>query len=86
MIPTTTEKRLIIMARAFLNIQKQFKSFDAYVWQFTGGKPIKNAWKNQKEIPSKTKESMAISADLKKWDLNSQARSYVMLLCRRQGW
>jgi len=53
-------------AKAFLNIQKQFKSFDAYIWQFTKGKTIKNAWKNQNKIPSKTKESIAMSVDLKK--------------------
>ena len=53
-------------AGAFLNIQKQFKSFDAYIWQFTKGKTIKNAWKNQTEIPSKTKESIDMSIDLKK--------------------
>ena len=53
-------------AGAFLNIQRKFGSFDAYIWQFTGDKPIKNAWKNQNEIPSKTKESMAMSVDLKK--------------------
>ena len=53
-------------AKTFLNIQKQSKSFDAYIWQFTKGKTIKNAWKNQKEIPSKTKESIAMSNDLKK--------------------
>jgi len=59
-------KAAIQNARAFLNIQKKFGSFDSYIWQFTGGKPIKNAWKDQKEIPSKTKESIAMSNDLKK--------------------
>jgi len=53
-------------AGAFLNIQRKFGSFDVYIRQFTKGKPIKNAWKNQNEIPSKTKESMAMSVDLKK--------------------
>ncbi len=59
-------KAAIQNARAFLSIQKQFKSFDAYIWQFTKGKTIKNAWKNQKDIPSKTKESITMSVDLKK--------------------
>jgi len=53
-------------AGAFLDIQRKFGSFDTYIRQFTKGKPIKNAWKNQNEIPSKTKESMAMSVDLKK--------------------
>jgi len=53
-------------ARAFLVVQKAFGSFDAYIWQFVGGKPIKNAWKRPEEIPSMTKESMIMSKDLKK--------------------
>ena len=51
-------------AKAFLALQKEFGSFDAYIWQFVGGKPKKNAWKTVKEIPSKTVESDAMSRDL----------------------
>lgn len=53
-------------AGAFLNIQKEFGSFDAYIWQFTEGKTIKNAWEKHEDIPTKTKESVAMSNDLKK--------------------
>ena len=53
-------------ARAFLSVQKEFDSFDTYIWQFIDGKPIKNAWKTQEEIPSKTDESIDMSIDLKK--------------------
>lgn len=53
-------------AIAFLNIQKEFGSFDAYVWNFVNGKPIKNHWKELREAPVKTKESDALSKDLKK--------------------
>ncbi|MDO9566361.1 MAG: DNA-3-methyladenine glycosylase I [Candidatus Desulfaltia sp.] len=53
-------------ARAFLSVQKEFGSFDIYIWQFIGGKPIKNAWKTHEEIPSKTDESTAMSIGLKK--------------------
>ena len=53
-------------ARAFLSVQKKFGSFDAYIWQFVGSKPIRNAWKIQEEIPSKTDESLDMSIDLKK--------------------
>jgi len=53
-------------ARAFLAVQKAFGSFDAYIWRFVDGKPIKNAWERPEEIPSKTKESMSMSKDLKK--------------------
>jgi DNA-3-methyladenine glycosylase I len=53
-------------ARAFLAVQKEFGSFAAYLWQFTGGKPIINRWKSLKEVPASTPESDAMSRDLKK--------------------
>jgi DNA-3-methyladenine glycosylase I len=53
-------------AKAFLAVRKEFGSFDAYIWQFVGGKPKVNAWKSLKEIPSKTPESDAMSKDLKR--------------------
>lgn len=53
-------------ARAFLTVQKEFGSFDAYIWQFVGGKPKVNHWKSLKEIPPKTPESDAMSKDLLK--------------------
>lgn len=53
-------------ANAFLKLQKEFGSFDKYIWQFTGGKPIINSWTSLKGIPAKTKESDAMSKDLKK--------------------
>jgi DNA-3-methyladenine glycosylase I len=55
----------ITNARAFLRIQKEFGSFDAYIWPFVGGKPIKNAWNNLKQIPARNPESDALSLDLK---------------------
>jgi DNA-3-methyladenine glycosylase I len=51
-------------AKAFLAVQKEFGSFDRYVWGFVGGKPIRNHWKSLKEIPAKTQESDALSKDL----------------------
>ena len=53
-------------ARAFLEVQKEFGSFDAYIWQFVGGKPIHNSWKSLSELPSQTAESEAMSKDLKR--------------------
>jgi DNA-3-methyladenine glycosylase I len=53
-------------ARAFLQLQKEFGSFDHYIWQFVDGKPIRNAWKKITDIPSRTPESDAMSKDLKK--------------------
>lgn len=52
-------------ARAFLDVQEQHGSFDAYVWPFVGGKPIVNRWRQQKDIPPTSKESDALSKDLK---------------------
>lgn len=53
-------------AEAFLAIQKEFGSFDAYIWQFVGGKPKRNRWKSLRDIPPKTPESDAMSKDLKR--------------------
>ena len=53
-------------ARHFLDIQNEFGSFDTYVWQFVGGEPIVNHWESIKEVPATTKESEALSKDLKK--------------------
>ena len=50
-------------AKAFLAVQKEFRSFDAYVWRFVGGKPIVNRRRGG-DIPAKTKESDALSKDL----------------------
>ncbi|WP_432799236.1 DNA-3-methyladenine glycosylase I [Poriferisphaera sp. WC338] len=56
----------VINAKAFLAVQKELGSFDAYIWGFVGGKPIQNRYKSLKEIPAKTEVSDAMSKDLKK--------------------
>jgi DNA-3-methyladenine glycosylase I len=53
-------------AKAFLQVQKEFGSFDAYIWQFVGGKPRVNSPKTMKQVPARTPESDAMSKDLKK--------------------
>ena len=53
-------------AKAFLRVQKEFGSFDKYIWQFTGGSTLQNSWKDLKKVPAKTKESDLMSKDLKK--------------------
>jgi DNA-3-methyladenine glycosylase I len=53
-------------AKAYLKLQDERGSFDAYIWEFVGGKPIVNRWKAMKQIPPRTKESDALSKDLKK--------------------
>jgi DNA-3-methyladenine glycosylase I len=57
-------------ARAFLAVQKEFGSFDRYIWQFVGGKPRVNAWRLGNKLPARTSESDAMSKDLKKRGFN----------------
>ncbi len=69
--PAIIRNRLKVFATrknaiAFLEIQKEFGSFDAYIWGFVGGKPIKNSPKTLKDIPPRSAESDALSKDLKK--------------------
>jgi len=56
----------IANAREFLLVQKEFGSFDRYIWQFVNGKPIRNSWRTMADIPSSTPESDAMSKDLKR--------------------
>jgi len=56
----------IANAGAFLQVQKEFGSFDAYIWKFVGGRPICNRWTESKQIPAKTPLSIALSKDLRK--------------------
>ncbi|HMK33446.1 MAG TPA: DNA-3-methyladenine glycosylase I [Desulfomonilaceae bacterium] len=53
-------------AKAFLKVCDEFGSFDTYIWGFVNGKQIRNAWKSVSEVPASTKESDAMSKDLKK--------------------
>ncbi|HEU4342310.1 MAG TPA: DNA-3-methyladenine glycosylase I [Candidatus Binatia bacterium] len=53
-------------AKAYIEIPAEFGSFEKYVWQFVGGKPITNKWKRLQQLPAETKESQAMSKDLKK--------------------
>lgn len=53
-------------AQKFLEVQKEFGSFDNYIWQFVDGKPIVNNWENMSEVPATSPESDALSKDLKK--------------------
>jgi DNA-3-methyladenine glycosylase I len=53
-------------AKAFAAVQKEFGSFDKYIWSFVGGKPKQNAWKTHARVPARTPESDAMSKDLQK--------------------
>ena len=51
-------------AKAFIAVQKEFGSFDEYVWRFVGGRPRINKWRALKQVPARTDESDAMSKDL----------------------
>ena len=53
-------------AKAFLEVQKEFGTFDKYIWQFVNNKPIINKWKKMSDLPATSKESDELSKDLKK--------------------
>ena len=53
-------------ARAFLAVQEEFGSFDDYMWRFVDGRPIQNRWRRMGQMPATTRESDALSKDLKK--------------------
>ena len=54
----------ITNAQAFVRIQQEFGSFDAYVWRFVGGQPKQNAWRELRDLPATSIESDALSKDL----------------------
>ena len=53
-------------AKAFLAVQREFGTFDRYIWELVGGAPKRNAWRTLSEVPARTPESDAMSRDLKK--------------------
>ena len=53
-------------AAAFLEVQREFGTFDAFIWRFVGGRPLQNARRSMKDVPATTPESDAMSKDLKK--------------------
>lgn len=54
----------ITNARAFVKVQEEFGSFDAYIWRFVDGAPRQNSWRSLAEVPAETPESRALSKDL----------------------
>jgi DNA-3-methyladenine glycosylase I len=53
-------------AKSFLEVRKEFGTFDKYIWQFVGGRPKQNKWRSMRDVPSKTPESDAMSKDLRR--------------------
>ena len=56
----------VLNAKAFLKVQEEFGSFDRYIWEFVGGKPVRNKWSSLKELPARTAISDSMSRDLLK--------------------
>lgn len=59
-------RSVVSNAKAFLNVQEEFGSFDQYIWQFVDGKPMRNDWDKHADVPAITRESEQMSKDLKK--------------------
>lgn len=59
-------KAAVINARAFLQLQEEFGSFDRYIWQFVDGRPIRNSWEKLADIPTSVPEAEVMSKDLRK--------------------
>lgn len=72
-------------AQAFLEVQKEFDSFDKYIWSFVDGKPMQNKWKTTKELPAKTELSDQLSKDLKKRGFKFVGSTIVYALMQASG-
>jgi DNA-3-methyladenine glycosylase I len=72
-------------ARAFLEIQKEFGSFDTYIWRFVNGKPIQNNWKTHKKLPASSAVSDAVSKDLKKRGFGFVGSTIIYALMQATG-
>ena len=57
---------VVTNAQKFLDVQEKYGSFDAFIWQFVGGKPLQNHWRGLAEVPASTIESEAMSKELKR--------------------
>lgn len=59
-------KAAVRNAKAFLDVQNEFGSFDTYLWNFVGGKPKRNRFRSQSQVPPRTEQSDALSKDLQR--------------------
>ena len=72
-------------AKVFMEIQKEFGSFDTYIWRFVGDKPIKNKRKNMSSVPSYTELSDIISKDLKARGMNFVGTTIIYAIMQGAG-
>ncbi|TFF89719.1 MAG: DNA-3-methyladenine glycosylase I [Promethearchaeota archaeon] len=78
-------KSIITNARSFLEIQKEFGTFDEYIWSFANRKPIVNSWSSLNEIPSNTELSEKISKDLKRRGFKFIGRTIIYAFMQAVG-
>jgi DNA-3-methyladenine glycosylase I len=72
-------------AGAFLEVRREFGSFDAYIWRFVGGRPIGNRWETSQDVPARTAESDALSKDLKRRGFNFVGTTICYALMQATG-
>ena len=74
-------------AQAFLKIQKEIGSFDAYIWPFVGGKPLRNTWRSLAEVPARTEISDALKQGPETPGLHVRwIDNLLCARCRRRDW
>ena len=73
-------------AKAFLAVQKEFGSFDQYIWTFVGHEQRHNARKSMKEVPAKTPDSDAVSKDLKRRAFKFVGAPFATPSCNPWAW
>lgn len=72
-------------AKVFMEVQREFGSFDAYIWEFVNGKPIKNKWKRMSDLPATTELSDTISKDLKHRGMNFVGSTIIYAIIQTIG-
>ncbi len=72
-------------AKVFMKIEKEFGSFDAYIWGFVNGKPVKNKWKRISDLPARTELSDTVSIDLKRLGMNFVGSTIVYAIMQTIG-
>ncbi len=75
----------IANAKAFLEVQREFGSFDKYVWQAVGGEPIVNRWETLRQVPASTAQSDALSKDLRKRGFRFVGTTIIYALMQATG-
>jgi DNA-3-methyladenine glycosylase I len=72
-------------ARAFLAVQREFGSFDAYFWRFVAGRPVQSRWQTLREVPARTAVSDALAGDLKRRGFTSVGSTIMYAFMQATG-